>query len=162
MHCPECGYANVEQHRFCPGCGTPVAGQNLAPVTPQSTGSPSNAFIGSQGEVPATQGEQRPAPMYYGPAAAIKDPNTAFVLELVLGFFGLLGIGYMYIGRTQDGVLRLLGWLVYNALAYIVISLLITVIIGFFCIPAQLAIQIVIPLWSASALKQSMMRQPAR
>lgn len=83
-----------------------------------------------------------------------KDVNTAFLLELVGGFVGLLGIGYMYSGRTNDGILRLVLWIIYDLIAGITISLLIAVFVGVLCIPIQLVIQIGIPLWSANNLKK--------
>jgi TM2 domain-containing membrane protein YozV len=82
-----------------------------------------------------------------------KDVNTAFLIELVGGFFGLLGIGYIYTGRTNDGILRLILWIIYNVIAYIAIMLLISIFVGCLCIPVQLAIQIGVPLWSANNLK---------
>lgn len=82
-----------------------------------------------------------------------KDVNTAFLIELVGGFFGLLGIGYMYTGRTNDGVIRLILWIIYDLIAGITISLLLAVFVGILCIPIQLAIQIGVPLWSANNLK---------
>lgn len=39
-----------------------------------------------------------------------KDPNTAMVIEIVAGYLGFLGIGYLYAGRTAAGLLRLFGW----------------------------------------------------
>jgi hypothetical protein len=81
------------------------------------------------------------------------DPNTAFLLEIILGFFGLLGIGYMYAGRTNDGVIRLIVWFAYDVLATCMIALLLSVIVGLACIPIQLIIQIGVPLWSAYVLK---------
>ena len=92
-----------------------------------------------------------------GKTAGAKDPDTAFLIELVGGFFGLLGIGYLYVGRTNDGVLRLILWILYDVAAAVIISLLIAVVIGCICVPVQLAIQIAVPLWSASALKTSML-----
>lgn len=43
-------------------------------------------------------------------ASSTKDPNTAMVIEIVAGYFGFLGIGYLYAGRTAAGLLRLFGW----------------------------------------------------
>lgn len=86
----------------------------------------------------------------------VPDPNTAYLLELIGGLFGLLGLGYLYVGRTQDGILRLLGWMVYNVIAYIAISVLISLVIGVVCCPVQLIIQIAIPIWSATALKNKL------
>ena len=70
-----------------------------------------------------------------------KDANTAFLLELVGGFLGLLGLGYLYVGKTSDGVIRLIGWIVYDMIAFVTISLLLAVFIGIICIPIQLIIQ---------------------
>jgi TM2 domain-containing membrane protein YozV len=97
-----------------------------------------------------------PATPYSPPGQTPKDPNTAFLIELVGGFFGLLGLGYFYVGRTNDGLIRLIGWIVYTIIAWVVISLLITIIIGCFCMPVQLAIQIGVPIGSAMSLKNSM------
>jgi TM2 domain-containing membrane protein YozV len=88
---------------------------------------------------------------------APKDPDTAFLIEIVGGFFGLLGLGYIYVGRTEEGVIRLIVWVIYNIVAYIAITALITIVIGCFCLPVQLAIQIGVALWSANALKKSML-----
>jgi TM2 domain-containing membrane protein YozV len=86
-----------------------------------------------------------------------KDPNTVFLIEMVGGFFGFLGLGYFYVGRTNDGVLRLILWLVYGVTAAIIISLLLAVFIGIICIPIQLAIQVGVPYWSANTLKNDML-----
>lgn len=88
--------------------------------------------------------------------ATDKDPNTAFLIELVGGFFGFLGLGYFYVGRTNDGILRLALFLVYNIIAWIVIVLFSMVIVGLLCIPVQIAIQVGVPIWSASNLKKQM------
>jgi len=47
--------------------------------------------------------------------AAMPDPNTAFVLEFVLGLFGFLGIGWLYGGRTVQGIVMLAGWWLFVA-----------------------------------------------
>jgi TM2 domain-containing membrane protein YozV len=90
-----------------------------------------------------------------------RDPNTAFIIELVGGFFGLLGLGYFYIGQTSDGIIRLVAWIIYNVVAYIIITLLISVIIGIACCPFQLIIQIAVPLWSATTLKNQLLGGPS-
>ena len=86
-----------------------------------------------------------------------KDPNTAFLIEMIGGFFGLLGLGYLWIGLTNDGLIRLIAWLVYNLVAWVVIVLLMVVVVGCFCVPIQILIQIGIPIWSAFTLKNMMM-----
>jgi hypothetical protein len=85
-----------------------------------------------------------------------RDPNTAYLIELVGGFFGLLGLGYLYLGRTNEGIPRLIIWLIYNVIAYVVIVLLSTIFIGLLCCPIQLVIQIGVPIWSATTLKNQL------
>jgi len=89
-------------------------------------------------------------------AAKEYDPNIVFVIELVGGFFGLLGLGYFYVGRTNDGLLRLLIWLGYSIVAWVTIALLSALIIGLVCIPFQFIIQIGVPIWSAMTLKNDL------
>jgi TM2 domain-containing membrane protein YozV len=86
-----------------------------------------------------------------------KDPDTAFLIELIGTFFGLLGLGYIYVGRTQEGLIRLIIWIVYNSIAWITIFILISLVIGCFCIPIQRAIQIGVAIWSATTLKNSVL-----
>ncbi len=52
-----------------------------------------------------------------------KDPNTAMVIEIVAGYFGLLGIGYLYAGRTVAGLLRLFGWWAFIGMAILLITI---------------------------------------
>lgn len=87
---------------------------------------------------------------------SIKDPDIAFLIELVGGLFGLLGLGYIYVGRTEEGVIRLLVWLLYIVGAWVIISLLMAIIVGCVLAPIQVVIQVVVPLWSAKTLKDSM------
>jgi TM2 domain-containing membrane protein YozV len=95
-------------------------------------------------------------PMPPPPAPAPKDPNTAFIIELVGGFFGLLGLGYMYMGRTDEGIIRLIAWIIYTIIAWIAIVLLSTIAIGCLCVPVQIIIQVGVPIWSAMTLKNSL------
>ena len=72
----------------------------------------------------------------------------------------MLGLGYFYAGRTNDGIIRLISWIIYDLIAGITISLLLAVFIGLVCIPFQLVIQIGIPFWSATSLKNQLLSQP--
>lgn len=85
------------------------------------------------------------------------DPNDVFLIELLPGFLGFLGVGYMYVGRTSEGALRLVLFLLWNLLAWCGIILLGYVLIGLCLIPIQLAIQIGIPVWSATTLKNELL-----
>lgn len=83
--------------------------------------------------------------------------NTAFTLELIGGFLGFLGIGYLMAGKTNDGIIRLIVWFIYNVIAYIIVVLLTAIWIGLACIPFQIIIQICIPIWSAIKLKKDLL-----
>ncbi|MGI8588929.1 MAG: hypothetical protein ACR2M0_14785 [Chloroflexia bacterium] len=47
-----------------------------------------------------------------------KDPNTAVAIEIIGGLFGLLGLGHIYAGRTQQGIMLLVGWWVAIAVVF--------------------------------------------
>jgi TM2 domain-containing membrane protein YozV len=85
------------------------------------------------------------------------DPNTVFLIELICGFFGLLGIGYFYVGRSSEGAIRLILFLVYDIISGLIIAALIAVIVGFICLPFQLVIQVGVAFWSATTLKNSIL-----
>ncbi|OQY46405.1 MAG: hypothetical protein B6242_08055 [Anaerolineaceae bacterium 4572_78] len=87
------------------------------------------------------------------------DPNTALLVEMVGGFFGLMGLGHIYAGRTTDGLIFLIGWLTYLALSWTVIGLLSLVAVGFCLIPAQLLIHIGVPIWLAVKLRNELETQ---
>jgi len=125
----------------CTSCGRPIC---------------SECAIEMQGKLVCREclGSGRVAPQ--AQSQSVRDPNTAYLIELVGGFFGLLGLGYLYVGRTNDGILRLIIWFIYNVIAYIAISLLITILIGIACCPFQLVIQIGVPIWSATTLKNQL------
>jgi TM2 domain-containing membrane protein YozV len=94
------------------------------------------------------------------------DPNSAFVIELLAGFFGFLGVGYMFVGRTNDGIIRLVGWwvvlglsLFYWVVVYPLLSALtfgIFALLGCLCLPLQFMLQFGVPIWSAMALKNEL------
>lgn len=88
-----------------------------------------------------------------------RDPNTAFLIELIGGFFCLLGIGYMYVGRTNDGVLRLVLWLLADIVMGVFFTLVAATVVGLVCLPVPLAIQIAVPIWSATTLKKELLSE---
>jgi len=87
------------------------------------------------------------------------DPNTAW-LEL-LGLLGFLGIGYLVAGRTNDGIIRLVGFLGVIFVAWTIAGVLRLVLIGFCLMPFIFLAQIAIPIWSALELKKVIEAQNA-
>ncbi|MET8044899.1 hypothetical protein ABZU25_29050 [Micromonospora sp. NPDC005215] len=67
-----------------------------------------------QWQLPPT--ERLPAlvqPVYVGPQAVLvpqKSAGAAIALELVLGLFGIFGVGNLYAGRTAHGVILMLSF----------------------------------------------------
>jgi hypothetical protein len=67
------------------------------------------------------QGYQQPMGGYM---VSPKDPQTALTIEIAAGLFGFLGMGHLYAGRTQEGILLLIGWWVVLVVAVTVIIFL--------------------------------------
>jgi hypothetical protein len=82
--------------------------------------------------------------------------NNAFLIEAVGGFLGFLGLGYIYAGRTEDGLVRLVGWWIAMAAMWTAVGLLTAVLIGVCLWLPAVAVQLGVPLWSASQLKLAM------
>lgn len=97
---------------------------------------------------------QQPYQPQYGHNVPAKNPGTAFALELVGGIFGLFGIGYMYAGRTSEGVIRI----VVGILCNIFIAVLASVTFGicaFIAIPFYIGFAIM----SANSIKNYLIKQ---
>lgn len=81
------------------------------------------------------------------------DKNLAFIVELVGGLFGFLGIGYMYAGLIQQGVIRLVVWFAILVIVWFMAVLLSYILIGLCMMPFIAIAQIAIPIWSAFTIK---------
>lgn len=64
-----------------------------------------------------------PAQQNYVQQSSGTDPNLVMVVEILAGFFGFLGIGHMLAGEIGMGLMLLIGWWVYNFIAFIFIAL---------------------------------------
>jgi hypothetical protein len=184
MFCSKCGAPNEEASVYCANCGAALEG-DVVPEVPAEVSAevpaempeelPAVPYV-EESAVPADVVEPQrelsplpvepevaaPPPAYLPPAAPAArkyDVNTAFLIEFLGGFFGLLGIGYMYTGRTNDGVVRLVVWLLYSIIAWVTIGLLAAIVVGLICIPFQLVIQVGVPLWSANQLKKKLLAE---
>ncbi len=97
-----------------------------------------------------------PATPYGAPPAppAAKDPTTAFIVELIAGIFGFLGIGHIYAGQTTRGVVLLVCFW-----AFLVVEILLMFVLVGFCLTP---LNLLVPLGSAFWLKREMEGQPIR
>jgi hypothetical protein len=85
-------------------------------------------------------------------------PGSLFLLEWVGGIFGLLGLGYIYVGRTQEGLVRLVWWVFWLTAVYILIYALPTRVIAVcVCLPVHLVAQVMIPFWLANRFRKQML-----
>jgi hypothetical protein len=144
INCPNCNTANSDDAASCSNCGAALS-ESLyrAPATPTEgvppefldIPEPSPKYSGSDGpEVEDPQQEPEPtqkapapspagSPLTVGSLVAVsavpKDRNLALILEIMPGFFGLLGIGWIYSGNTPVGIAWLLGYGLWNLIALI-------------------------------------------
>jgi hypothetical protein len=92
----------------------------------------------------------QPAPVAtYAPAA--KDPGAGLLIELVPGFFGFLGIGYLWAGETAIGLALLIGYWSFWAIVGVLTVLTLGLLLCF--LPFFILLFLVAPLISALALQ---------
>jgi TM2 domain-containing membrane protein YozV len=84
------------------------------------------------------------------------DKTAAFLLEFIPGFFGLMGIGYIYAGDIVGGILRLILWPLFLGIAWTIIAFLMVLLIGLCFVPVMIVIQFLVPIWSAVSLKRKL------
>lgn len=113
--CSQCGRSSDGMLLFCPYCGT-----NFATVTKhqpsvenawQAPADPPNPYVRSAPEPP----QPRPVypPQYPSHSSAQmtrpdgKNPRLAFILALMPGFLGSMGIGHLYMGKCLKGLVLL-------------------------------------------------------
>jgi hypothetical protein len=80
--------------------------------------------------------------------------TIALWLEILFGFFGLLGIGHVYSGRTLMGIAIMIGWWIYIGVAATLISITVG-IAGCFFGPLYLAIPIISGIQARTYVKKS-------
>ncbi len=77
------------------------------------------------------------------------SPDTAYILNLLLGLFGFFGIGHMYAGRTGEGAVML----IVGILANILFGFLAAITAGFFACIA-IPFYILFAILSANSIKK--------
>jgi len=121
MKCPHCSYENLDAARFCANCGQEVAALTSAlesnelppipaPVPPPQTPNPPAYPLSN------LQPQAQYAPMH----RPLKDRSVAYILEILPGLFGILGIGWLYAGNTGVGIAWLIGVLLWDVFAIII------------------------------------------
>lgn len=85
MNCPKCGKDNPVGSKFCSGCGGSLSESSQNNPPPPNNGYNHN---------------QRP-PQW-------KSEGTTLILTIILGIFGLGGIGHIYLGNITRGIVILI------------------------------------------------------
>ena len=83
----------------------------------------------------------------------VRDPTTGLLIEMIPGFFGFLGIGWLWAGETAIGIALLLGYWVFLAVEIA----LMFVLIGFCLLPVNL----IAPIASAIVLQRRLKERQA-
>ncbi len=81
-----------------------------------------------------------------------KDADTAFLIELVGGVFGLFGLGHLYAGLTNTGIFRLVLGFVALSVIYFILGV---TVVGLCAAPLVWIAQIAIAYFTANDLKLS-------
>ncbi len=142
--CPRCGAAQPLQAEVCPQCGHQFRTQFQALPGTQLVGNP---------QTPGYQPLPYAAQPYPQP---LKERSTAMLLEILLGFFGLPGFGWIYAGRTTTGLILLLGLVAWDTL----IMCPVTVLTAGFGICCVLPINWTVMILSAISLNSHTKQHP--
>ncbi|MGB8648437.1 MAG: hypothetical protein WCF84_24590 [Anaerolineae bacterium] len=152
--CAYCDNINPYGATTCFKCGAPLVAALPFPSTPLPPPAPDPApqVADALGPVlpsptmPAAQPMQTVAgPVVYRMrqyATPAKSRGTALVLEILPFFISLMGIGWLYAGNTTAGVLWLVGFLVWNAMA-VLLDFLTLGIFACLHIPINIALVVV-------------------
>jgi hypothetical protein len=93
------------------------------PVVPAAPVEPPATIIAAPAPPVAPQApvppQLPPPPPATAKLAAPKDRGIAIILEVIGGLFGLLGMGWIYAGKTERGLVILVMWLLGNLVALV-------------------------------------------
>jgi TM2 domain-containing membrane protein YozV len=134
--CPHCSQEHHPGTQYCPLTGKPLEYESPPVGIQPAQGYTSPISQGySQPQPGYPRGDQQP---YYSPSYPTpypvrppKDRNIAILLEILPGLFGILGIGWIYSGKTSTGLAWLIGYLVWVVI--VVVAAIISGFMACFC-----------------------------
>ena len=148
--CRTCGTLNPDRATVCEYCGAglpaaaarrdPFVQRRAAHVTPAYP--PALAYTGG-----------------YPPRGVAKDPSAGLLIELILGLFGFLGIGYLWAGETVLGIGLLLGYWAFWGIVAVVTVLSFGLLLCF--LPFFILLYLVAPIVSALLLQRRLRARQA-
>jgi predicted RNA-binding Zn-ribbon protein involved in translation (DUF1610 family)/TM2 domain-containing membrane protein YozV len=128
VYCTKCGNEITSNSHFCPNCGTKVeevekdrfCGRCGKQLPPQAQTCPNcGKFVSQARQEQSTTNQQNSRlvrPIEW------KSESVTLLLSILLGLFGIQGVGHMYVGKIGKGVVILIG-----SLVLLVISIALTV-----------------------------------
>jgi hypothetical protein len=152
LGCRTCGTLNPDRATVCEYCGASL------PSTPLYGHDPFRSRRQERREVVPSMAQTPPRPMYpaYPPAGAYapapKDPSTGLLIELIPGFFGVLGVGYLWAGELALGLALLLGYWFFWGAVMVATFLTFGLLLCFF--PFFILLYFAAPIVSALALQR--------
>ena len=162
-YCPNCGKDVGVGENYCPTCGSNLSQQQAQ--TDYTASQPdysqpiqrdySGYDQGGYQQPPAGPQSYTPPPVY-PVSAPQKSPGIALILGLLLGWFGLWGIGQIYVGKIGRGiVLLIIGLILMPALIFLtIVGSFLTfdadvITAGLILIPILLVIAFILFIWQA-------------
>ncbi len=147
--CSHCNTENTDEAKFCMACGASLVeeAKSLEDVASQET-------TPSYEPEPVSPGSySQPAPSY-ALTRGYKDRSLALILEILPGLFGILGIGWIYSGKT-GGIFLLIGSVIWTIFFWII-----AVFTGFFSLLCTGPISITAVIISAFILNKYTKEHP--
>lgn len=120
VYCTKCGNEITSNSHFCPNCGTKVeevekdrfCGRCGKQLPPQAQTCPNCGKFVSQARQEQNTNQQRLVrPVEW------KSESITLLLSILLGLFGIQGVGHMYVGKIGKGVVILIGSIVLFVIA---------------------------------------------
>jgi hypothetical protein len=109
------------------------------PPQPSDSPAPQGVAHAPQTSPAAPYAAQPNQPPYAYPPRPLKDRSIALILEILPGLFGFLGLGWIYGGNTNTGLVWLVSVLVWDFIAFFIVVL--TAGFGCFCtVPVNLTL----------------------
>lgn len=113
-YCGKCGQKVDGTIYFCPKCGSQINQSDSKRIE--------NNYQNSHSQSNANSRLQRPAEW--------KSESITLLLSILLGLFGIQGVGHMYVGKIVKGVVILIGSFVLFIVAIVLVLTIVGAVIG--------------------------------
>lgn len=108
IKCSDCGKETTEDQNFCPSCGTKLEKKSNSDL--ESELKETKEKVEELEKKSQSQDDRDYVQTMY------KSEGTTLVLAIVLGIFGISGVGHIYLGRVGKGIAILIVNLILGAI----------------------------------------------